>query len=239
MHSYPDLLRDLINRLYRYVDYQERRAQADIKYRAKKARKEHDDGEWGGITSDKEDGESDDDEVVMDSSDESEDEGAETGAESKKLITSLEDEGKKINGLSKKAALFFDQDIFKDIGADLEEEEEEDEVEAEEAQEGNAEDDGVEEGPETDSDWEADVGNLEIQDQPDDENGGFEVVPIEKGESNWGDDDDSKQSSFPQKKPYKFEFYTDIPPRHRYHHRRSHDPRTTTRHGRNPQIPTH
>jgi len=147
----------------------------------------------------------------VDSSDESEDESVQTGAASKKkLITSLEDEEKKINGLSKKAALFFDQDIFKDIGADLEEEDEEEEgeegeegeeeEEAEEAQEEEAEeDDDVEEGSEADSDWKVDVGNLEIQDQPNDENGGFEVVPIEKGESNWDDDDDSKeQSSFPK-----------------------------------------
>lgn len=179
-----------------YADYQERRAQADIKYRAKKARKEHEDGEWGGITSDKEDGEGDD-EIVVDSSDESEDESVQIGAVNK-LITSLQDEGKKINGLSKKAALFFDQDIFKDIGADLEEEEDEEEEEAEEAQEEEMEedtnDDEIEEGSEADSDWEMDVGNLEIQDdQSDGENGGFEVVPTEKGESNWGGDDDSKQ----------------------------------------------
>lgn len=84
-----------------YEDYQERRAQADIKYRAKKARKQHDDGEWRGITSDKEDEESDDDE-------ESEDESPSLGPTKKKLITSLEGDGKKINGLSKRAALFFD-----------------------------------------------------------------------------------------------------------------------------------
>ncbi|KAF8421060.1 AdoMet-dependent rRNA methyltransferas-like protein spb1 [Tirmania nivea] len=171
-----------------YVDYQERRAQADIKYKAKKARKEHEDGEWGGITSDTEDGEVDDDEVVIDSSDESEDEGVQTGAARKKrLITSLEDEGKKVNGLSKKAALFFDQDIFKDIGADLEEGEDE------EAQEEDEDDyEKVEEGSKADSDWEAVVGNLKIWGQHDNEHSAFEIVPTEKEESNW---DDSKEQN--------------------------------------------
>lgn len=136
--------------------------------------------------------------MVIDSSDESDDGGASPGAGSKlKLITSLEDDGKKIGGLSKRAALFFDQDIFKDIGADLEEEEDEEEEVTEEGHEEECEEDGegAEKGSEADSDWEADVGNLEIQDQSDHENGGFEVVPTEKGENSCEGDDNSKEQS--------------------------------------------
>lgn len=175
-----------------------------MKYRAKKARQEHEDGEWAGITSDKEEEEdSGDDDVVMDSDeDDSEAEATSSGKTSqRKLITSLEDESKKVNGLSKKAALFFDQDIFKAIGADEDEMDEEEEESGEPAEVvkkvvkkvGKAPTNGKSDD-EVDSDWEADVGDLAIQDHDNDKNG-FEIVAREKG-GDWDDDDDTpKQPS--------------------------------------------
>lgn len=113
------------DQLDRYLDsmyeaYQERKSETDAKYRAKKARKEHEDGEWEGFSGDN--AASDDEVLEGDSSDDSDDEDAPA---SKKLLTDLDNDEKNPNGLSKRAAQFFDQDIFKDIGGILEEESEE------------------------------------------------------------------------------------------------------------------
>lgn len=86
-----------------YQSYQERREEADAKARAKKARKEKETDEWGGL-SDEED---------------KEHAGETTDAES-----DYDDDGypmrelPKSEGLSTKAAMFFDQDIFQDLGID-------------------------------------------------------------------------------------------------------------------------
>lgn len=90
-----------------YDQYQERKSATDAKYRAKKARKEHEDGEWHGF-SDKE--ESSDD-VVEDDASESSDE--EDGPKS--LVTDLDLGNRGQGGLTKRAARFFDQDIFRGI----------------------------------------------------------------------------------------------------------------------------
>lgn len=99
-----------------YDQYQTRKSEADAKFRAKKSRKEHEDGDWEGFSADNHD--SDDDKLEEDSSDESDDE----APTSRSLLTKLEREDKKEGGLSRRAAQFFDQDIFKDIGAILKEE---------------------------------------------------------------------------------------------------------------------
>ncbi len=96
-----------------YESYQEKKSDADAKFRARKARKEHQDGEWEGLSSQ---GESSDDDLVQDplsggSSDE-EDEGSTRTT----LPTGFREQGPQSHGLTNRAALFFDQDIFKSIG---------------------------------------------------------------------------------------------------------------------------
>ncbi|KAF2185875.1 hypothetical protein K469DRAFT_726605 [Zopfia rhizophila CBS 207.26] len=94
-----------------YNEYTEQKSAKDAKYRAKRARKEDEDGEWHGF-SDKEEEVSSDEEVVADDvSDISSDE--KDGP--KTLITDLDRETSTSSGLTKRAARFFDQDIFKGI----------------------------------------------------------------------------------------------------------------------------
>ncbi|KAG6040962.1 AdoMet-dependent rRNA methyltransferase spb1 [Claviceps citrina] len=95
-----------------YNDYRERKAEADAKYRAKKAREERGDDEWEGLSADEaaEKSESSDLEEEDDSSDDDEDDGP-----SKRLLTDLDDSAPSSDGLSKRAAAFFGQDLFKDI----------------------------------------------------------------------------------------------------------------------------
>ncbi|KAH8801573.1 AdoMet-dependent rRNA methyltransferase-like protein spb1 [Xylogone sp. PMI_703] len=112
-----------------YEQYQERKSATDAKYRAKKARKEHDDGEWEGFSNSEGEEQSDDDEELEEDSSDEEDDDDETSPK-KPLLTELHNTGKGKGGLSKRASQFFDQDIFKDIGAlDEQDEEEEDEDE--------------------------------------------------------------------------------------------------------------
>ncbi|KAF4120151.1 AdoMet-dependent rRNA methyltransferase SPB1 [Geosmithia morbida] len=98
-----------------YSQYQERKAEADAKYRAKKAREEHKD-EWEGLSasggSDKD--ESSDLEEESDSDSDEED-----SVNGKGLIRDLDDTPADEHGLSKKAAAFFSQDIFKGIAYSL------------------------------------------------------------------------------------------------------------------------
>lgn len=109
-----------------YDQYQDRKSESDAKFRAKKNRKEYEDGDWEGFSADNA---SDGDKLENDSSDESsDDEGAPV---TKSLLTDLDNEESKPNGLSKRAAQFFDQDIFKDIGGVVEEESEADDEEDE------------------------------------------------------------------------------------------------------------
>ena len=95
-----------------YSQYREHKSKSDARYRAKKARTEHDDGEWEGITSEKDnssDEEFEDDQVSDNFSDEEE-------RPVKGLI--FPDRSSQIgqDGLTWRAASFFEQDIFKDIG---------------------------------------------------------------------------------------------------------------------------
>ncbi|EUC45614.1 hypothetical protein COCMIDRAFT_26260 [Bipolaris oryzae ATCC 44560] len=102
-----------------YGEYVEQRSARDAKYRAKRARKQDDDGEWNGF-SDEDKEQSDDEELVQDvDSDWSSDE--QEGPQ--ELITDLDRDGQSKRGLTKRAERFFDQDIFKGIDGldDLEE----------------------------------------------------------------------------------------------------------------------
>ncbi|ROT43157.1 hypothetical protein SODALDRAFT_253942, partial [Sodiomyces alkalinus F11] len=108
-----------------YEQYRERKAAADAKYRAKRAREEHNDDEFEGFSA--EEGGKSEDEIDLedDSSDESEDE----ASDGKPLVTDLqgaEEEGQ----LSRRAKNFFSQDIFKDIPGLVEESEEEEDAKA-------------------------------------------------------------------------------------------------------------
>ncbi|KAF1962231.1 hypothetical protein CC80DRAFT_499636 [Byssothecium circinans] len=93
-----------------YSEYVEQKSARDAKYRVKRARKEDEDGEWHGF-SDSNKEESSDEELVQDEDSDwsDEEEIAQT------LITDLDRDGATKNGLTKRAARFFDQQIFKGI----------------------------------------------------------------------------------------------------------------------------
>ncbi|KAH7318768.1 Spb1 C-terminal domain-containing protein [Stachybotrys elegans] len=96
-----------------YNQYRERKSEADAKYRAKKAREEHKDDEWEGLSaSEKEDEE--DDSSELDEDDDSADEDEEDGP-AKPLLTDLDNSKPAAGGLSKRAAAFFNQDIFQGL----------------------------------------------------------------------------------------------------------------------------
>ncbi|KAI4862139.1 AdoMet-dependent rRNA methyltransferase spb-1 [Hypoxylon rubiginosum] len=94
-----------------YDQYRERKAESDAKYRAKKARQEHEDGEWEGLSADEQQS-SDGDEMEVDSDEDSDEDDS---APSKPLITDLDNTPAGSGGLSKRATNFFSQGIFKDI----------------------------------------------------------------------------------------------------------------------------
>lgn len=95
-----------------YAQYQERKSEADAKYRAKKAREEHNDDEWEGVSAGEEPNSSDSSDLEEED-DDSDDEGVDGhgGAMIRDLNGGSATEG----GLSRKAAAFFSQDIFKNL----------------------------------------------------------------------------------------------------------------------------
>ncbi|KAK3299277.1 Spb1 C-terminal domain-containing protein [Chaetomium fimeti] len=111
-----------------YDNYREKKAASDARYRAKKARKEHGDDEWEGVSaSEKEESDDDDELLEEDSSDGSDSE--ERGDTSKPLLRDLDNTPQDEAGLSKRARGFFSQDIFQSIPGilDIPEEEESEE----------------------------------------------------------------------------------------------------------------
>ncbi|KAH6626168.1 Spb1 C-terminal domain-containing protein [Chaetomium sp. MPI-SDFR-AT-0129] len=120
-----------------YDDYRERKAASDAKYRAKKARKEHGDDEWEGVSGDEKGGSDDDDDddedvLEVESGDEDSDSEDGDGADNK-LLRDLDNTPSDETGLSKRARGFFSQDIFQTIPGLLDvpdEEEEESEPDA-------------------------------------------------------------------------------------------------------------
>jgi AdoMet-dependent rRNA methyltransferase SPB1 len=112
-----------------YNAYQEKREARDGKVRAKKARKQrNEDGEFEGFSNDEE-ADSDDDAPPVEYDSDSDDDDDEKPAQ---LITDLDNTAAPANGLTRRAANFFDQDLFKGIdgldGLDDGEEEEEQQI---------------------------------------------------------------------------------------------------------------
>ncbi|KAL7797432.1 Spb1 C-terminal domain-containing protein [Trichoderma ceciliae] len=95
-----------------YEQYRERKLEVDTKYRAKKARKEHKDDEWEGLSaSEKADSDASELEEDDDTSDDEDEPLPAAG-----LLTDLDgNPGETQDGLSKRASAFFNQDIFKEI----------------------------------------------------------------------------------------------------------------------------
>jgi AdoMet-dependent rRNA methyltransferase SPB1 len=93
-----------------YEQYQERRSELSAKFRAKKGRKEYEDGDWEGFSTQSS---SDDDQMQDDSDASSTDD--QMSPPHGNLLTDLEIPEDSSIGLTKRAAQFFDQDIFKNI----------------------------------------------------------------------------------------------------------------------------
>ncbi|KAI1849447.1 hypothetical protein JX266_004942 [Neoarthrinium moseri] len=175
-----------------YDQYREKKADRDAKYRAKKARQEHDDGEWEGVSGDEAASSGDDMEFDQDSSDDSDDEDA---APSKRLVTDLDNTPTEAGGLSKRAKGFFNQDIFKDIPGIL------DEPEAEVASESDADmaDDHKQGKPapaekktptkKTKGKPVEPVEQSSASEGEDEDAAGFEVVKNQEPEDDWEDKD--------------------------------------------------
>ena len=94
-----------------YESYQERKSDADAKFRAKKARKEHADGSWDGFY--EEEKEVSEDPVEENEGSSSEDD---MDAPIRSLIHDPDYSGQDPSGLTKRASIFFDQDVFKELG---------------------------------------------------------------------------------------------------------------------------
>ncbi|KAJ0360708.1 hypothetical protein COL154_007294 [Colletotrichum chrysophilum] len=94
-----------------YDQWKERKSAADAKWRAKRAREEHNDEEWEGVSAD-EQSDSDEEFEIESGSDDESDEDEDDG--DKPLVTDLDNTAED-GDLSKRARNFFSQDIFKDI----------------------------------------------------------------------------------------------------------------------------
>lgn len=94
-----------------YESYQEKKSESDAKYRAKRARKEHVDGDWEGFSEGE--GKSEDEFQLDEDSDFSfEEESNEPIINSDQAQINV----KSASVLTKRASLFFEQDLFKDLG---------------------------------------------------------------------------------------------------------------------------
>ena len=97
-----------------YQQFKERQAERDAKYRAKRARDDKEDGEWQGIEETKD--EESDDEVPVKQVDDLSNSDSSDDEDEDRLTKSLDpDAKKKVGGLTKRAAQFFDQDLFKGL----------------------------------------------------------------------------------------------------------------------------
>ena len=96
-----------------YFQYQTRKSESDAKYRAKKARKEHQDGDWEGFSDHEK---SSDEEFERDQSSEESSAEEEGDQPFRRIIYPQDGFAKGQAGLTRRAALFFEQDVFKEIG---------------------------------------------------------------------------------------------------------------------------
>jgi AdoMet-dependent rRNA methyltransferase SPB1 len=185
------------DRLDRYLDsmyeqYQTRKSESVAKFRAKKARKEYEDGEWEGL-SENESVNDDGDSLDEDSSDRPSNE--EEAEQSRPLLTDLERDAKRPGTLSKRAAQFFDQDIFKYIGGLAEEDSESHSSEGSmgaalndlerTATINSSKDDVLSENDVDSISAPKDIEGPEVTDDNDD----FEIVKPDRDESQWEDQD--------------------------------------------------
>jgi AdoMet-dependent rRNA methyltransferase SPB1 len=93
-----------------YEQYQDKKSSESAKFRAKRSRKQYEDGEWYGF-SDHSDSSGEEEDVVPDDDSDSSSDEDEAGPQT--LVTDLE---QKTDGpLTRRAAMFFEQDIFKGI----------------------------------------------------------------------------------------------------------------------------
>ncbi|KAF6836310.1 et-dependent rrna methyltransferase spb1 [Colletotrichum plurivorum] len=111
-----------------YDQYKERKSAADAKWRAKRAREEHEDGEWEGVSASEHSDSDENLEMDSDSDEGSDDEEDSDGEGGKPLVTDLDTTAEE-GDLSKRARNFFSQDIFKDIPGVLDEDDAMDGVE--------------------------------------------------------------------------------------------------------------
>ena len=211
-----------------YEQYQERKSDIDAKFRAKKARKEHEDGDWEGFSADGHGSDDDDDKLEQDSSDDDSDD---EPTSKRPLLTDLEGDGKKVGGLSKRAAQFFNQDIFKDIGGLPEEESDE---EMEDGEEEIAADldqlDSMLQRDTAEEDEESDIPEAaEPMSEDSEDEAGFEVVKRTGDDAQWEDEEPRKDGKLGSYSATLFSFPDLTERRHRHHHSRSHDTSPTNR----------
>ncbi|TVY13973.1 AdoMet-dependent rRNA methyltransferase SPB1 [Lachnellula arida] len=163
-----------------YEQYQDRKSSSDAKFRAKKARKEYEDGDWNGFSAEHE---SDDDSELEQDSDDSSDEEAPS---KRPLLTDLQRDDKKAGGLSRRAAQFFDQDIFKDIGGIPEEDEAEEALEEGDEEIAEDLDTLMMERDAAEEDSESDIPEAQEEESEDSEDeAGFEVVKRSSKDRQW------------------------------------------------------
>lgn len=114
-HEASDVEEDALERELdsMYELYRERRSETDVKYRAKKARKENHDGDWEGFSEGDRSSTSgslrEDSESLEDSSDD------ELMGDDQPLISKLTIRESDQDGLTHRAAAFFSQEMFRDI----------------------------------------------------------------------------------------------------------------------------
>lgn len=172
-----------------YNEYVETKSARDAKYKAKRARKEDEDGEWHGFSDDDKAVSSDEEIVEDEDSDLSDDEDAPA-----RLVTDLDNDNGTKNGLTKRAERFFDQDIFKGIDGleDIEDEEEEEDsgIDVEMAEASEEEESAAPqkltkapaaEGPDSDSDSDAES----------------EIEEVKRDETAWEADDTPMKNGRP------------------------------------------
>jgi AdoMet-dependent rRNA methyltransferase SPB1 len=190
-----------------YEQYQTRKSDTDAKFRAKKARKEHGDGDWEGFSADGH-GSDDDDKLEEDSSDESSDD--ETPSKHS-LLTDLNRTETKTGELSRRAAQFFDQDIFKDIGGvpeELQQSDQEMDNGEKEIAADLAELDSIMQLSVAEEDAESVGPGIEEAEQSDssDEENGFEVVKRTDKEAQWQDEEPRKDGKLGKLHTFAFQY---------------------------------
>lgn len=192
-----------------YNTYVERKAEQDAKFRAKRARLEHEDGEWHGFEEKNSEDESDDGDVVRDEDSDMSSDEDEVEAGSGKLIKKLsrDADANADGGLTRRAQMFFDQDIFQGLDIDIPAEDEDSGIELQDdsdelksaalGEEDVEMDDASEEEKEAEGEEVLDDGIEAASDSDSD----FEIVPktVEDPDSddNW-DDEPRKSAKGPQ-----------------------------------------